>query len=302
MRILFITGTRLGDAVLSSGLLDHLLTAYPQANFTVACGQVAAGLFARMPRLDRVLVVEKRRFDAHWLALWRAVVGTRWDLVVDLRGSGLGFFLRATQRLVMRGGRRKGHRLAHLAGVLDLPEAPLPVVWTDARDRDVASALLPSGSLFIGLGPTANWDDKIWPAERFVSLFEALSQDLPGARPAVFGAPGEAALAAPVFAGLPGAVDLVGKLSLAEVAACLQRCVLFVGNDSGLMHLAAAAGTPTLGLFGPSQVGEYAPAGRATAVAVADGPAGRARMQDLPVATVLRVALTLLDRGKTLPA
>jgi ADP-heptose:LPS heptosyltransferase len=303
MRILFITATRLGDAVLSTGLLAHLLGAYPRAEFTVACGQVAAGLFARMPRLERVLVVEKRRFDAHWLALWRDVVGTRWDLVVDLRGSGLGFFLRARRRLVMRGGRRKGHRLAHLGGVLGLEQAPLPTVWISAGDRQVAAAMLPPGGVYVGLGPTANWAGKIWPPERFVDVFRAIRADLPGAVPAVFGAPGEAALAAPVVSGLPDAVDLVGKLSLPEVAACLQRCVLFVGNDSGLMHLAAAAGTPTLGLFGPSQAGEYAPAGRCTAVAVADGPAGHARMQDLPVAAVLRVARTLLDgAAMSLPA
>ncbi len=71
MRILFITATRLGDAVLSTGLLDHLLRTHPEARFTVACGPVAEGVFARMPNRDRTLVVEKRRFDLHWLALWR---------------------------------------------------------------------------------------------------------------------------------------------------------------------------------------------------------------------------------------
>ena len=68
-------------------------------------------------------------------------------------------------------------------------------------------------------------------------------------------------------------MDLVGRLTLPEAAAVLARCALFVGNDSGLMHLSAATGTPTLGLFGPSRVEEYAPAGRRTATAVApDSP------------------------------
>jgi ADP-heptose:LPS heptosyltransferase len=65
---------------------------------------------------------------------------------------------------------------------------------------------------------------------------------------------------------------------------------LFVGNDSGLMHLAAAAGTPTLGLFGPTAAAEYAPAGRRTGVAVAHGPA----MTDLPVADALAAAIELI--------
>src|SRR5579875_1241183 len=95
MRILFVTSTRLGDAVLSTGLLDHLLRGYPEARFTIACGPVAAGLFDRMPRRDATLVVEKRRFDWHWPLLWSRVAAHRWDLAVDLRGSALTLLLRA---------------------------------------------------------------------------------------------------------------------------------------------------------------------------------------------------------------
>jgi heptosyltransferase-3 len=148
----------------------------------------------------------------------------------------------------------------------------------------------------IGLGPTANWDGKIWPAERFVAVFQALAVSLPGARAAVFAGPGaaERALAEPVLAALPGAVDLVGSLTLPEVAACLQRCVLFIGNDSGLMHISAAAGTPTVGLFGRSRAEEYAPAGLRTVVTVAPGPAGAAPMEGLSVDAVLAAARTLL--------
>jgi ADP-heptose:LPS heptosyltransferase len=61
-------------------------------------------------------------------------------------------------------------------------------------------------------------------------------------------------------------IDLVGNTDLLTAASVLRRCALFIGNDTGLMHLAAAAGTPTLGLFGPSAVEQYAPWGRYTAV------------------------------------
>jgi ADP-heptose:LPS heptosyltransferase len=56
-------------------------------------------------------------------------------------------------------------------------------------------------------------------------------------------------------------IDLVGRIDLLTAAACLARARLFVGNDSGLMHMAAAMGTPTLGLFGPSKTALYAPWG-----------------------------------------
>lgn len=299
MRILFISATRLGDAVLSTGLLSHLLRQYPQARFTIACGPVAAGVFARMPRLERLIVVEKRRLDVHWLALWARCVLHRWDLVVDLRGSALSLLVPARKRAIMRGGRRPGHRLTHLAGTLNLSPPPVPVAWWDGADHTKAAALLPPGGPLIGLGPTANWAGKIWPAERFAALFQALAQRLPGARPVIFAGPGaaEREAAAPVLAALPNAIDLTGRLTIAEAAACLKRCALFIGNDSGLMHLAASAGTPTLGLFGPTPASEYGPSGAITAAVLAGGPDGGAAMEALPVAAALRAAQDLLARA-----
>jgi ADP-heptose:LPS heptosyltransferase len=128
-------------------------------------------------------------------------------------------------------------------------------------------------------------------------LFHALQAGpLPGAIPAVFAGPGEAerALAAPLLAALPDAIDLVGRLSLPEAAACLARCTMFVGNDSGLMHLAASAGTPTLGLFGPTPAAEYAPAGRSAIVVMSQSP----RMEDLSVDAALAAASRLLVAAK----
>lgn len=282
--------------MLSTGVLEHLALAYPGARFTVACGPIAAGVFARLPGLERLIVVDKRRYDLHWLSLWRQVAGRVWDVVVDLRGSALSLALLARRRAIMRGGRRPGHRLGHIAGALGLSAPPMPVVWTAPEDDQAAADLLPGGGPVIGLGPTANWPGKMWPAERFAALATALVSRLPGAQMAVFGGQGtqERDAADALLVRLPGAIDLVGRLSLPEAAACLRRCVLFVGNDSGLMHLAAAAGAATLGLFGPTPASEYAPAGRRAAVALADGPAGAAAMDRLSVETAAAAALLLL--------
>ncbi|MFC3126872.1 glycosyltransferase family 9 protein [Pseudoroseomonas globiformis] len=301
MRILFVTATRIGDAVLSTGLLDHLLRTYPDARITVACGPVAEGVFARMPRREATIVLTKQSFSRHWLGLWRQVALQRWDLVVDLRGSALAWLVPARRRAVMRGGRRPGHRIGHLAAVLGLPSPPPPVAWFDASDAVRAASLLPGTGPYIALGPSANWAGKVWPSERFVALFQALaapSGPLPGARPVVLAGPGaaEAAMAAPVLARLPGSVDLVGQLELPEAAAALSRCALFVGNDSGLMHLAAAAAVPTLGLFGPTPADEYAPVGACARAVVADGPLGAAPMQALSVESALEAATRLLRK------
>jgi len=144
--------------------------------------------------------------------------------------------------------------------------------WTAPRHDRAAEALIPPGGPVLAIGPAANWRGKQWRAERFAELAQRLTAPdgpLPGARVAVFAAAHERPQAEALLAAIPPArsIDLVGRTDLLTAAAALRRCVLFVGNDTGLMHVAAAVGTPTLGLFGPSPVAQYAPWGRCTAVA-----------------------------------
>ncbi len=299
MRILFIASSRIGDAVISSGILEWLRLEHPQARITVAVGVVAQDVFAHLPQLERRIVFDKERFDFHWFRLWLKLVGHSWDIVVDVRGSGLAYFLLAKRRKSIRGGRKPGWRYVQLGTAMGLNPPPLPVAWTNAADAERAAMLLPAGKKLIGLGPTANWGAKIWPPERFAAVFRNLAgAGWAGAQAVVFAGPGarELEFASPVLALLPDAIDLTGKLKLTEVAACMRRLELFIGNDSGLMHLAAASGTPTLGLFGPSHASQYAPAGRLAAAAVAPGPAGAAAMQDLTVEAVLDAVKLLLSR------
>ncbi len=280
MRILVISSNRIGDAVITCGVLDHLIRTYPTCRITIACGPVAEGVFARMPNRERTILIEKRPFDLHWLQLWRQVVLTVWDLVVDFRGSAMAYLVPGRRRAVRR--RMPGRMFEQHAALLNISPAPLPVVWTDPADRARAAALVPAGRPVLGLGPTANWPPKAWAAERFARLVAALEAGpLQGATVVVFAGPGarEHAMAAPLLAALPKAIDLRGRLTVPEAAACLQRCTLFVGNDSGLMHLAAAAGTPTIGLCGATidRAEEMPPAGHFAAWALGQGPS----MQDL---------------------
>jgi ADP-heptose:LPS heptosyltransferase len=84
---------------------------------------------------------------------------------------------------------------------------------------------------------------------------------------AVLAARHERPQAAPLLAAIPDnrRIDLAGGVDLLTAAAALKRCALFIGNDTGLMHIAAASGIPTLGLFGPSPISQYAPWGGRTA-------------------------------------
>jgi ADP-heptose:LPS heptosyltransferase len=296
MKILFVTSNRLGDAVLSTGLLDHLIATHPDARITVVCGPVAAELFDRMPNRVRTIILRKQPGGRHWLRLWAQTAATLWDLVVDIRGSALSWLVPTRRRAVYR--RMTGRKTDQLAAILTLRPAPLPVAWISEADRAVAAVRLAGSRPIIALAPTANWSPKAWPAERFAAAFRTLADTLiPGALPAVMGGPGlaEAAMAAPLLTALPEAVDLVGTLTLPQVAACLERVALFIGNDSGLMHLAAAAGAPAIGLFGPTDAATYGPAGPRAVAVVGYGGA----MTGISVEQVVAAAAALLGQPPT---
>lgn len=270
MKILFVTATRVGDAVLSTGLLSHLIDRFPAARITIAAGPDAAPLFEDVPGLDRLISLPKQRWSMHWLTLYRAVMLQRWEIVVDLRASALAYLLWTRERRVAEAGRRPEHRVRQLARIFALDPPPSPTLWIGPRRDAEAVKLVPPGGPVIAIGPAANWRGKEWRAERFAELAQRLiAADgmVPGARVVVLAAPHERAQAVPLIASLPASrcIDLVGKVDLLTAAAVLRRCSLFIGNDTGLMHLAAAAGTPTLGLFGPSPVEQYAPWGAHTA-------------------------------------
>ena len=159
--------------------------------------------------------------------------------------------------------------LRHLGGRSE--DASLKV-WTTADDEQKARNLLDghrigSGELVIAFAPGARWEFRRWPAERFVALGRWL-QDVHGARIVILAAKSETALAAEIERGLKpeGTVNLAGKTTIRETAAVLRSCRYFVGNDSGPMHIAVAAGVVSVGLFGPGEYARFRPWGPAHAV------------------------------------
>jgi ADP-heptose:LPS heptosyltransferase len=191
--------------------------------------------------------------------------------VIDLRGSAFAWTVWAGRRLVCRAEKRREHRIEELARMLRLPAPPSPRLWVSAARAEAAARRLSGRPPVLAVGPTANWGAKQWPAERFaaaVTRLTAADGPLPGAHVAVFAGPGERAAARPVIEALPASrvIDLIGEPHLLDVFALLRRCSLYFGNDSGLMHMAAATGIPTLGLFGPSPDWRYGPWGTRTAV------------------------------------
>jgi ADP-heptose:LPS heptosyltransferase len=265
--ILFITASRIGDAVLSSGLIRALAEEIEGASFTIAASALTAPLFADVPALARVIVIEKRPMAGHWFDLWSEVRGKRWGLVVDLRGSGLATVLRPKRRAVHRAHEPAAHKVIEAARLLKLEDhPPAPFLYTSAKTEARAAALTAGAGPILALAPAANWVGKTWPAERFGLVARELlgpGGPLAGGRLMLVGGPEDRNVATSLRAALPSdhLIDLMGRESLLVTYAALKHARLFVGCDSGLMHMAAAAGAPTLGLFGPSDERLYAPWG-----------------------------------------
>ncbi|WP_426030467.1 glycosyltransferase family 9 protein [Caulobacter sp. DWP3-1-3b2] len=320
--ILFITATRIGDAVLSSGLIRMLADQVPNARFTIVAGPLAAPLFAHVPGLDRVIVMEKSKGKGHWFKLWNQVRHKKWGLIVDLRGSGTALFLRRDKRAIWKKSLGEPvHKVIDAARVLKLEgDPPPPHLYITPEVQALADQMLspragdPTGPL-LAVGPAANWVGKIWPIERFAQTAQQLlgpQGPLAGGRLLIMGGPGDSRMVEELrMASARGRyVDLTGKVDLLTAYAALKRADLFIGNDSGLMHIAAAAGIPTIGLFGPSDERRYAPWGVNTRAVrgprsldqflAVDPDLSQAirHMSDLPVATVVRAAKALMAQVK----
>jgi ADP-heptose:LPS heptosyltransferase len=192
-------------------------------------------------------------------------------MVVDLRGSALAWVLRAGERRVMGKGDPSEHKVQQFGRLFGLVPPPPPRLWSAPADDRAAARLISPGPPVLAIGPAAAWRGKEWRPERFAELAVRLTGrdgTLPGGRTAIFAEEKDRAKAAPLLAALPPhrIIDLTGATDLPTAAAALRRCALFVGNASGLMCIAAAVDTPTLGLFGPSPIDEYAPWGDHCAV------------------------------------
>lgn len=255
-KILFITATHLGDGILSTGALHWLGKQYPDAEITVACGPVTEGIFNKAPCVKHVITMKKERRNGHWIKLWKQTFGTRWDIIVDLRNTAVSRLLRAKNRYVWSKAGANRHKVEQIADVLGVTPPPAPELWFDTKTLAEADKILPvGGSPVLAIGPTANWPGKEWPQERYAELVKRLTAEdgiLPNARLAVIAAPGEEDRAWPVLRAVPEdrRIDAIAKGAPLLGGAVLSRCSLYIGNDSGLMHAAAATGLPTLGIFG----------------------------------------------------
>ncbi len=153
-------------------------------------------------------------------------------------------------------------------------------VWPLPADEAYARATLKEHGVraddrLIGIGPSGgNSHLKQWPVQRFVEVGNWLKTEY-GARIVVFGGPADRRLGRRMRSDLgPTAIDMTGKTTLRQAGALLRACSLYVGGDTGLMHLAAACGTPVVAIFASSCQHRFGPWGPSHRVISASLPCG----------------------------
>ena len=276
--------------------------------------------------VNRVIAYPRKDFLSKASAFVRELKREPYDLILDLQGllkSAIVARLARGKRRIGPSFAREGSRLLYdaVAGpknknrhaveeVLDVvrylgrevrkPE--FPVVFPKVQRSEPAPR--------VAFVPCSRWPTKNWPAERFVEVGRAL-QEKAGATIFLVGSPEDKPTCDMIEQHLGGRpVNLCGKTTLVELGSLLQEMNLVVTVDSGPMHLAAAAGTPVLAVFGATDPKRTGPHGERHRVVVADGLGCRpcfsdrcatrdlACLRDLPAARVVDQALEMLNAAR----
>ena len=289
LRILIVRLTAIGDVIHGLPVLCALRDQLPHARLGWVVEGRAGALLRGHPALDDLITVRRR-----WLKSPSAVRQLRqqlrqlhFDVAIDVQGltkSAMAAWLSgAPQRIGF--GDEKGRELSrwlntHLVKTradhvidcnLELLE-PLGITSPKVRfdvpeqpeDRDMAEKLIAQVGVqegFALITPGAGWPSKVWPADRFAAVANYLGRAWGLPTIVVWAGDQERTWGAEIVAAARGHAQLAPATSLTELAALARRARLFVGSDTGPLHLAAAVGTPCVGLYGPMPAARNGPYG-----------------------------------------
>ncbi|HEU4928475.1 MAG TPA: glycosyltransferase family 9 protein, partial [Candidatus Krumholzibacteria bacterium] len=277
-RVLVTRLNYLGDVVLSLPLVEALHARWPGIEIDYLARRPGADLLAGDPRFARVFAVGDGL--ASTLTLISDLRARRYRAVIDLysnpRSAWLAWLSGAPVRI---GGNRRGRRRLYTHPIAVPPEVrrvtdvfmrygvPLGIA-SDARagtpslsitpaEQAAADALLSRASRrpLVGVHPGGKWSVKRWPSEKFVELVNRLRNEL-GAEVVVFTGPDEHHATEPVRTTGARILDV---MPIRTLAAVISRLDAMVACDGGVMHVSAAVGTPTVGIFGSSEPAVWFP-------------------------------------------
>jgi len=286
-----------GDAVMTLPALEAVRENFPSASITVLARPWVAPVFENHPAVNDLIIYRKHetliKNLSESLRIVRAIRTNRYDLAILFQNafeaalivylgrvkSRLGFDSDGRGFLLTHAIKRTNeifsvHQVEYYLSILKAAglkaESRNPVLHIAKKDSIRADDLLKlngiSGNDFLlGLGPGAIFGNaKRWPAERFAKIGDRAA-DMWKAKVIIMGSRKEKEIGTSMTLLMRNKpVDFCGKTSLGEAMGIIGRCSLFVTNDSGLMHVAAALGVPTLAIFGSTDHVATGPRGAKT--------------------------------------
>ena len=259
-KILVFSFSFIGDAVLSTTVIQPLRSHYSDTHITFLTGPSAYDLLANDPQFDATTVYDNRGEHAGFngrIKLIKSLRREKYDLVVNLRDSFIARCIGAEHWGLVRGERER-HAVTRYLEVLSThgvdttdahPQLQLTETEQVTANRFLKEAGVKSEGLLIGVHPGGNWEYKLWHAEKYAQLADNLCREQ-NVSVLLFAGPNERKLQAQVAEKMINLPILVDSPNLREVAALIATCDVYIGNDTGPMHIAAAVGTPVVALFG----------------------------------------------------
>lgn len=275
-RILVFSFSNIGDAVLSTAVIQPLRSHFQDVHLTYLVGPRAIDILKTDTQIDATVVYENRGEHAGLkgrLKLIGALRQEEFDLVVNLRDSFLARCIGAEHWGLVRGERNR-HAVVRYLEVLrkngvDTTDAKPYIQLCEEEEtyarRFLEESEIASKQLLIGIHPGGNWEYKLWHAEKFAQLADTLnaSNDI---SVLLFAGPDERNLQSQIAGMMEISPVTVETVNLREVAALISACDVYIGNDTGPMHIAAAVGTPVVAMFGSTNHIRSGPYGEAHVV------------------------------------
>jgi len=286
--ILIIKLRYIGDVLLATPTLRALKTAWPDARVTMMVNRGTEDVLSGNPDLDEIMVLDKGSLAAQW----RLIAGLRrrrFDTVIDLTDGDRSAFLSWISGAPVRIGFNDEHRwrgkcytqvVQPAPGVRHRIDRDLealkflsiqagskdPQLWLTPEEGNSADHLLDQlgvqrSQAMVILQPGARYWFKAWPTERFAELADRLTSQY-GCQVLIGGSHQDIDVAQKIRQiAKSRPIIMAGRTTIKQFAAIAKKSALFVGSDSGAMHMASAVGTPVVALYGPSNPREWGPRG-----------------------------------------
>jgi heptosyltransferase-2 len=280
--ILIVSFSHIGDAVLSTAVIHPLQRQFPNAKISIMLGPKAWEILWGDIRLNEIIIYDNRGQHAEIkekIRLTKEIKAKKFDLIIDLRDSFWSRFM---------GGKRWGmpsikrfdrtynelHAVDRYLNVLHnhgidetggIPE----IMLLDYEKQEAIDFLnkhqIKSNRTIIGIHPGGSWQYKLWKLDRFANLGDIVSERY-DAKVLVFAGPDEKELQDQLYERMRYKPILVKDIGLRKLAALIQQCDLYIGNDTGPMHIASAVGTRVLSIFGSTNANRSGPYGNGNVV------------------------------------